>query len=55
MAAKTAAIHNPVIKPYVEGLRARGKPYKCAIVAAMRKLLIHLHMLIKNYHLTLAS
>lgn len=54
MAAQTAAIHNPVIKPYVEGLRARGKPYKCAMVAAMRKLLIHLHFLMKNHQLSLA-
>ena len=48
MAAKTAAIHNPHIKKYVEGLRARGKPYKCAIVAAMRKLLIHAQSRLKN-------
>jgi transposase len=48
MAAHTAAMHNPVIAPYVRGLIARGKPYKCAIVAAMRKLLIHLHSLLKN-------
>lgn len=48
MAAATAAIHNPHIKEYVEGLRARGKPYKCAIVAAMRKLLIHAQSLLKN-------
>lgn len=48
MAAKTAAVHNPHIKAYVDGLQARGKPYKCAIVAAMRKLLIHLQSLMKN-------
>ena len=48
MATHTAARHNPVIKPYVAGLIARGKPYKCAIVAAMRKLLIHLHSLLKQ-------
>jgi transposase len=42
MAAQTASIHNPIIKPYVEHLRAQGKPYKCAMVAAMRKLLIHM-------------
>jgi len=49
MAAKTAAIHNPHIKKYVEGLRARGKPYKCAIVAAMRKMLIHAQSILKNH------
>jgi transposase len=48
MAAQTAAIHNPVITAYVQRLRERGKPYKCALVAAMRKLLIHLHSLIKK-------
>lgn len=42
MAAQTASIHNPVIKTYFEGLVDRGKPYKCAMVASMRKLLIHM-------------
>jgi transposase len=55
MAAKSAARFNPVIKNYVEGLTARGKPYKCAMVAAMRKLLIHLHILIKQQHFPLVS
>jgi transposase len=54
MAAQTAAMHNPVIKPYVQGLIARGKPYKCAIVAAMRKLLIHLQSLLKLQQKALA-
>lgn len=54
MAAQTAAIHNPVIKPYVQALRDRGKPYRCAIVAAMRKLLLHLRSLINNPKKTLA-
>ncbi|WP_269538017.1 IS110 family transposase [Cerasicoccus fimbriatus] len=54
MAATCAAVHNPVIKKYVEGLRKRGKPYKCAIVAAMRKLLIHIQSVIKTQQLTLA-
>ena len=42
MAAQTAALHNPVIKRYFEHLTAKGKPYKCAMVAVMRKLLIHM-------------
>jgi transposase len=54
MAAQTAAQHNTVIKPYVAGLIARGKPYKCAIVAAMRKLLIHLQSLLKTQQKTFA-
>lgn len=52
MAAKSAARFNPVIRPYVEGLLVRGKPYKCAITAAIRKLLIHVHSLLKNSELS---
>ena len=33
IAAQSAAVHDSHIKAYVDGLRARGKPYKCAIVA----------------------
>lgn len=54
MAATSAAVHNPHIKAYVDGLRARGKPYKCAIVAAMRKLLIYLQSILKNPQKALA-
>ena len=54
MAAQSAAVHNEHIKKYVDGLRARGKPYKCAIVAAMRKILIHLQILLKKQQITLA-
>ena len=54
MAAQSAAVHNQHIKAYVDGLRARGKPYKCAIVAAMRKLLIHIQSIIKNTQFSLA-
>lgn len=52
MAAHTAASCNPVIAPYVQRLRLRGKPYKCAIVAAMRKLLIHIQSKIKSAQLS---
>jgi transposase len=52
MAAHTAATCNPVIAAYVQGLRDRGKPYKCAIVAAMRKLLIHIQSLLKKAQLS---
>jgi len=55
MAAQSAAQHNPVIHDYVQRLLARGKPYKCAMVAAMRKLLIHLQSLLKHQHYALAS
>jgi len=52
MAAHTAARCNPVVAAYVKGLRDRGKPYKCAIVAAMRKILIHIQSLIKKAQLS---
>ena len=55
MAAQTAANHNAVISAYVRGLRERGKAYKCALVAAMRKLLIHLQSLLKKAKLPLAA
>ncbi len=48
MAAQTAAQHNDVIKEYVQGLIDRGKHYKMAMVAAMRKILIHLQSLLKK-------
>ena len=54
MAAQTAAIHNPIIKPYVDRLRNdKGKPYKCAMTAAMRKILVHLQSLLKKQQLLL--
>lgn len=45
MAALVAIVHNAVIKAQFERLRANGKPFKVAIVACMRKLLIHLNNL----------
>jgi len=48
MAAQSAARYNPVIKAYVQGLRARGKSYKSAITAAMRKILLHMKTLLNN-------
>lgn len=55
MATRTAAVSNQVIRPYVQGLMTRGKPYKCAIVAAMRKLLIHIQSLLKKTQIPLAA
>jgi transposase len=54
MAATAAAIHNEVISTYVCRLQARGKPYKCAIVAAMRKLLLHAQSILKKDEIVLA-
>jgi len=53
-AARSAATHNPHIRDYVAGLTARGKPYRCAIVAAMRKILICMQSSLKNPNFSLA-
>jgi transposase len=53
-AARSAARHNPHIRDYVAGLTARGKPYRSAIVAAMRKILICMQSMLKNPHFALA-
>jgi len=53
-AARSAASHNPHIRDYVRGLTARGKPYRCAIVAAMRKILLCMQSLLKNPDFSLA-
>jgi transposase len=39
MAANSARQHNPLIKAFYERLREKGKPFKVALVACMRKLL----------------
>jgi transposase len=46
--ARVAIRHNPVAKPFYEGLRARGKPHKVAIVATMRKMLTILNAMLKT-------
>ena len=48
MAALCATLHNPLLKAFYRGLRARGKPAKVALTAVMRKLLIHLNSLLRQ-------
>lgn len=48
MAAVSAARCHPVLKPYYQHLRAKGKPAKVALVACMRRLLILLNSLLKT-------
>ena len=48
MAALCATLHNPVIKAYYQGLKARGKAAKVALTAVMHKLLIHLNSILKT-------
>jgi len=48
MATFTARQFNPVIKAYFKQLRAKGKPYKVALVACMRKLLTILNAIVRD-------
>jgi transposase len=48
MAALVASRYNPVISSFFSRLRSNGKPPKVALIASMRKLLIHLNSLIKS-------
>ena len=48
MPATTARQHNPVIRAFYERLIARGKPYKVAIVACIRKMIVILNTMVKN-------
>ncbi|UQZ87763.1 IS110 family transposase [Deltaproteobacteria bacterium Smac51] len=46
---RTCLIHNPVVKKWYEGFRAKGKAYKVAVIACVRKLLMVMRaMLISN-------
>lgn len=55
MAAVAASQHNPVLRPFSQRLRARGKPAKLALVAVARRLIELLNLLLKNPHFVLAS
>jgi transposase len=48
MAALTASRHNPVIKEFFERLSANNKPFKLAITACMRKLLVILNVMVRD-------
>ena len=43
LAAQSKARHNPGLRDFYQGLRARGKPGKVALVAVMRKLIMQLN------------
>jgi transposase len=48
MGTMGAMLHNPHLRAYYDGLRARGKLHKVALVATMRKLLLILNAIIKT-------
>lgn len=49
MATLSATQHNPVIKTFYESLRQRGKEFKVAMTACMRKLLVTLNAIIRDH------
>ena len=55
MATVVAVRHNTKLREHYEGLGARGKLFKVAMVACMRKLLIHLNALAREYDTSPAS
>jgi len=48
MATFCATKYNPVIRRFAERLRAAGKPFKVVLVAAMRKLLTILNVMLRE-------
>ncbi|HEX4585578.1 MAG TPA: IS110 family transposase [Burkholderiaceae bacterium] len=48
MATLTATRYNPVIRAFYERLLAKGKPFKVAMVASMRKLLTILNAMVRD-------
>ena len=48
MAAQTGSWGNPVIKPFYERLRAKGKSHKQAIIACIGKLVAIMNAIIKT-------
>lgn len=55
MAALSASRHNPILKEVYQRLISRGKPFKVAITALMRKLIILLNKLVREPHFVLAT
>jgi len=43
-----ADTHNPVIQQHFKALIQRGKPYKVALVAIMRKMIVILNAILKT-------
>lgn len=55
MAALTAVRYEPRLRSFYQALRARGKPAKVALVAAMRKLLVILNARMRDYQRLVAT
>jgi transposase len=48
MAAYAATKYNPVIKGFYDRLRGKGKPFKVAVTACMRKLVGYLNVMVRD-------
>lgn len=48
MAALSAMRYNPVLRPFYQHLRAKGKPAKVALTAVMRRLLVYMNHQLKS-------
>jgi transposase len=55
MAALAAIRYNPRFQTFYQRLRAAGKPFKVAIVAVMRKLLITLNAMMRDFYAAQAA
>jgi transposase len=49
LAARSASRFNPPLKAYFDRLRSAGKPYKVALVAVARKLLVALNAMLRDH------
>ena len=54
MAALSASRSNHLLKPFYDRLIAAGKPFKVALTAVMRKLVVLMNHLLKNPNFVLA-
>ena len=50
IAAMSATRHNPTLRAYYQGLLTRGKKKIVAMVAAVRKLIIHLNSITRDFY-----
>ena len=49
MSALSATTYNPVLRAFYQRLIGAKKPFKVAITAVMRKLLVYLNSLLKSF------
>jgi transposase len=55
MATTVAVRYNPKVKAFYQRLREAGKPFKVALIAAMRKLLILLNAMMRDFYAAQAA